>query len=272
MTESIQPLRHGEVPAESNPTGEQLLDRAQRPYRVWVPQGKAIVLGNSQEAEKELNVEAVRRDGIAVHKRMSGGGAVLLSPGCLCLGLRFAKRKELSIADYFAKASALISGVVGRELGLELRLRGTSDLACPEPQGNAIPKLDLVTGFAETAGFANGLAEAASQEKGLAEAANGAAGVTERKVAGCALYMPRDYVLYLVSILVDPDFADIEKYLAHPSKEPEYRSGRSHGDFLGGLAALSGRPVTAAQMIAWFEKKIPAEPGLDLDWELAAGA
>lgn len=253
MTESIQPLRHGEVPPETNPTGEQLLDRLQRPYRVWVPQGKAIVLGNSQEAEKELNVEAVRRDGIAVHKRMSGGGAVLLSPGCLCLGLRFAKRKELSIADYFAKASALISGVVEYELGLELRLRGTSDLACREPQGIA-------------------MAEAAALVKGLAEAAQDMPGISERKVAGCALYMPRDFVLYLVSILVDPDFADIEKYLAHPSKEPEYRSGRSHGDFLGSLAALSGRPVTAMEMIPWFEKKIPAEPGLDLDWELAAGS
>jgi lipoate---protein ligase len=251
MTESIQPLRHTEVPPESNPTGEQLLDRAQRPYRVWVPQGKSIVLGNSQEPDKELNVEAVRRDGIAVHKRMSGGGAVLLSPGCLCLGLRFAKRKELSIADYFAKASALISGVVDQRLGLELRLRGTSDLACTVPPGYAIPG---------AAGLTGGLAEAV-----------GAAGVTERKVAGCALYMPRDYVLYLASILVDPDLADIGKYLAHPSKEPEYRSGRRHEDFLGGLAALSGRPVTAAEMIPWFEKKIPAEPGLDLDWERAAG-
>jgi lipoate---protein ligase len=251
MTEPIIPLRHGDVPAESNPTGEQLLDRVRRPYRVWVPQARAIVLGNSQEAEKELNVEAVRRDGIAVHKRMSGGGAVLLSPGCLCLGLRFAKRKELSIADYFAKASALISGVVGRELGLELRLRGTSDLACAISAGPGRPRSDLAMGLAETAAAA--------------------AGISERKVAGCALYMPRDYVLYLASILVDPDFTDIEKYLAHPSKEPEYRSGRSHGDFLGCLAGLSGKPVTAAEMIPWFEKKIPAEPGLDLDWESAAG-
>lgn len=257
MSESIQPLRHTEVPAVSNPTGEQLLDRASRPYLVWVPQGKAIVLGNSQDAEKELNVEAVRRDGIAVHKRMSGGGAVLLSPGCLCIGLRFAKRKELSIAGYFAKASTLISGVVCHELGLELRLRGTSDLACQVPAGwNAAggpfrPMDSLVDG--------------------LAEAATDSAGSSERKVAGCALYMPRDFVLYLVSILVDPDFTDIEKYLAHPSKEPEYRSGRSHGDFLGGLAALSGKPITAAEMMPWFEKKIPAEPGLDLDWDRTFG-
>jgi lipoate---protein ligase len=247
MSDSLQPLRHTDVPSSGNPTGEQLLDRTVRPYRVWVPVGKAIVLGNSQQPEKELNLEAVRRDGIPVHKRMSGGGAVLLSPGCLCLGLRFAKRKELSIQEYFAKASAVISEVVAQRLGLELRLRGTSDLACVNGAG---PLAALGTRIAE------------------GEAVDG---IGERKVAGCALYMPRDFVLYLVSILVDPDFADIEKYLAHPSKEPEYRSGRSHSDFLGGLSPLSGKPIRPPEMIPWFEAKIPESPELDLDWEQASG-
>jgi lipoate-protein ligase A len=243
----IQPLRHTDVPVESNPTGEQLLDRAQAPWRVWVPHEPAIVLGNSQEAEKELNLEAVQRDGIPIHKRMSGGGAVLLSPGCLCLGLRFAKRKDVTIQDYFAKASALISEIVKHEIGLELRLRGTSDLACVIPAGRSVE-------------LGNRIAEGESSVDGVAE----------RKVAGCALYMPREYVLYLVSILVDPDFSAIEKYLAHPSKEPEYRSGRKHRDFLAGLGPLSGRALRPEDMLPWFTQKIPDWPGLDLDWELAA--
>ncbi|MDB5105786.1 MAG: putative lipoate-protein ligase [Fibrobacteres bacterium] len=247
MSDAIQPLRHNDILPEENPTGEQLLDRVQRPYRIWVPRSKAIVLGNSQDAEKELKVDAVKRDGIPVHKRMSGGGAVLLSPGCLCLGLRFAKRKEITIQDYFAKASALISGIVSRELGLDLRLRGTSDLACTMPSNGA-----SVLGTR------------------ILEGEDGVDGIRERKVAGCALYMPRDYVLYLASILVDPDFKDIDAYLAHPSKEPEYRSGRTHREFLAGLAELSGKPVRPAEMVPWFEKKIPEEPGLDLDWEIAS--
>jgi lipoate---protein ligase len=244
----INPLRHHDVPPESNPTGEGLLDRSGRPYRVWVPGGNVVVLGNSQDAERELNMEAVIRDGIPVHKRMSGGGAVLLSPGCLCLGLRFAKRKELSIHDYFAKASALISEVVLERLGLELRLRGTSDLACtPSPGGHP----GIVSG--------------------LAEVGMGVDGSMERKVAGSSLYMPRDYVLYLTSILVDPDFSDIGRYLAHPSKEPDYRAGREHAAFLGALGPLSGKNVRAGDMTDWFEQKIPAVPGLDLDWELSRG-
>jgi lipoate---protein ligase len=250
MPDAIEPLRSTDVDPAVNPTGEQLLDRAQAPFRVWVPGAQAIVLGNSQAPEMELNLDAVRQDGIPVHKRMSGGGAVLLSPGCLCLGLRFAKRKELGIHDYFAKASTLISAIVKDHLDLELRLRGTSDLACKLPVRD--------TGMIDP---------------GSAETESSVQGLMERKVAGCAMYMPRDYVLYLVSILVEPDFTAIEKYLAHPTKEPEYRSGRTHRDFLAGLGPLTaetrgGRPLNPGDMISWFTQKIPDWPGLDLDWEL----
>jgi hypothetical protein len=80
--------------------------------------------------------------------------------------------------------------------------------------------------------------------------------------------MPRDFVLYLVSILVDADISDIGKYLAYPSKEPEYRAGRKHEDFLAGLASLSTTPVRPSEFAGWLEEKIPGAPGLNLDWEL----
>lgn len=246
MTEPIQPRRPNQVPPEMDPTGERLLDRTLRPFQVWIPTHNAIVLGNSQDAEKELNVEAVQRDSIPVFKRMSGGGAVLLSPGCVCLGLRFAKRKNLTIADYFAKASALISEVALEKLGVTLRLRGTSDLACP------INELQLQLPGAN-----------------LAAVASGIDGLEDRKVAGSALYMPRDFVLYLVSILVNPVFSDFEKYLAHPSKEPPYRGKRSHAQFLASLSSLSAKSIKAEDVQDWFARKIPTLTELDLDWELA---
>jgi len=217
---TLAPLRYNESPAVRDPTGEGLLDRSVLPYRVWVPRERILVLGNSQEAEKELNAEAALSDRIPVFRRMSGGGAVLLSPGCLCVGLRFAKRKQLAIQHYFAKGYGLIRTVAGEKLGLELRQQGISDMACGD-----------------------------------------------RKVAGCALYMPRDFVLYLASIIIHPDFADMEKYLAHPSKEPDYRGGRLHRDFMTGLASLAETPVAAAEMVPWFEDAIESSLGEDLDWE-----
>jgi lipoate---protein ligase len=242
MPFSISPLRHDESPSGGDPTGEGLLDRRVRPYRVWVPQDKVLVLGNSQDAERELNAEAVLGDRVPVYRRMSGGGAVLLSPGCLCLGLRFAKRKELAIQDYFAKGSGLIRTVAGNKLGLDLRHRGISDLVCSKADG----KFPL---------GGDGVAGNPDPER-------------DRKVAGCALYMPRDFVLYLVSILIDPDFSEMEKYLAHPSKEPDYRASRSHRDFLAGLASLTERPILAGEMIPWFEEAIESVLQSDLDWEL----
>jgi lipoate---protein ligase len=229
MNAPIHPLRHEERDPSSDPTGEGLLDRSLRPWAAWVPPSPAIVLGNSQAPEKELDVANVLRDGIPVHKRISGGGAVLLSPECVCLGLRFRKRKSYSIQDYFSLGSGLIADVVRDKLGLELLPRGISDLAVALPDG-------------------------------------------DRKVAGSSLYMPRDFALYLVSILIAPDPDRISLYLAHPSQEPGYRAGRSHREFLGGLGPLSGRTLDAEEALGWFLHALPGRLRDELDWEGASEA
>jgi lipoate-protein ligase A len=61
----------------------------------------------------------------------------------------------------------------------------------------------------------------------------------ERKISGSSLYMPRECAFYLVSILVSARIADWDRYLAHPSREPDYRSGRKHGEFVTNLADLN---------------------------------
>ena len=57
-----------------------------------------------------------------------------------------------------------------------------------------------------------------------------------KKVAGTSLFRSRNYLLYQVSVLVDARKDEIEKYLDHPSREPEYRKGKPHADFVAGLA------------------------------------
>jgi lipoate-protein ligase A len=60
--------------------------------------------------------------------------------------------------------------------------------------------------------------------------------------------MPRDFALYLASIMVNPDLEAIDAYLAHPSREPEYREGRGHRDFVVGLEELAGRRLEPAKV------------------------
>lgn len=188
-----------------------------------MPEGEALVLGHSQEPEKEIQAEAVMRDGIPLYRRMGGGGAVLLSPSCVCVGLRFAKRKGRTIHDYFESGSGLIKRAVAAALRIDLETRGISDLAHAGPAGL-------------------------------------------RKVVGCSLYMPRDFALYLASIMVDPDIARIDRYLAHPSREPDYRSGRNHGEFIVGLRELSGREMKSPDLVPHLEAALDPDLLRELDW------
>ena len=103
----LRVLTHHDVEPEDNPTGEELLDRSRPPLKVWVPMGSTLVLGHSQDPERELHVATATADEVTVFKRMGGGGAVLLTPGCLCLGLRFAKQPSLGIHDYFRLGSGV---------------------------------------------------------------------------------------------------------------------------------------------------------------------
>lgn len=56
-----------------------------------------------------------------------------------------------------------------------------------------------------------------------------------RKIAGTSLYRSRNYLLYQASLLVDPKLDLIDRYLGHPTKEPEYRMGKPHREFLSSL-------------------------------------
>lgn len=59
-----------------------------------------------------------------------------------------------------------------------------------------------------------------------------------RKIAGTSIFRRKHLLVYQGSLLVEPDFETIETLLAHPSREPGYRGGRSHRDFLCSLREL----------------------------------
>jgi lipoate---protein ligase len=64
----------------------------------------------------------------------------------------------------------------------------------------------------------------------------------ERKIGGACLSRSRDLVHYTTTLLVEPDVGAMERYLLHPPREPDYRQGRSHREFVGSLHALAGVP------------------------------
>ncbi len=59
-----------------------------------------------------------------------------------------------------------------------------------------------------------------------------------RKILGSSLHLPREHALYLASILVSTPAERLDRYLRHPSREPDYRGGRKHGEFVVNLAEL----------------------------------
>ncbi len=73
----------------------------------------------------------------------------------------------------------------------------------------------------------------------------------DRKIGGSCIYRTKGLLHYATTLLVDPDLDLMERYLAHPPREPEYRHGRRHGDFVTTLCAcgLVGDPDRLARRL-----------------------
>lgn len=78
---------------EANLAADQALldaveaDPAMAALRFWESPTDCVIVGRSNAIEREVNVAACEADGVPIVRRMSGGGAVLLGPGCLCYSL-----------------------------------------------------------------------------------------------------------------------------------------------------------------------------------------
>lgn len=79
--------------------------------------------------------------------------------------------------------------------------------------------------------------------------------VGEHKIAGSALRLWRDRSLFQLSLLVDVDLELMERYLAQPSREPAYRMGRRHRDFVTTLN-LAGVAITCPQAEALLQRAL----------------
>jgi len=110
---------------------EWLLDDVERQggawLRTWQPAEEFVVLGRGNKAETEVNLDECRRAGVPVLKRSSGGGAVLLGPGCFCYSVIM----EIDSAVELASAQGTNEWMlrrVSRAFGADLSIAGDSDL------------------------------------------------------------------------------------------------------------------------------------------------
>jgi lipoate-protein ligase A len=88
--------------------------------------------------------------------------------------------------------------------------------------------------------------------KGLHQRGISDLSVDNIKIAGSAIYRSKDYLFYHCVINVAEEVSLIERYLKHPKREPDYRKGRKHSEFVTNLQNL-GYQIDIPQLITHFE-------------------
>ena len=96
--------------------------------RVWESRRAAVVVGRFGRIDREVDEPACRADKVPVVRRISGGGAVLVGPGCLNYALVLSLEARPDLRDV-ARSYDRILGWVAEALGVPgLRRAGASDL------------------------------------------------------------------------------------------------------------------------------------------------
>lgn len=92
----------------------------------------------------------------------------------------------------------------------------------------------------------------------------------DRKVGGSCIHRTKDVLYYSISLLVQADLHQIASYLRHPPKEPPYRRGRKHIDFITSLAqfpvAVDVRTFAQALERALDLRRLRVPAGLTVAW------
>ena len=184
-----------------DPLGESVLDPAQPWLRVFEPTDTRVVIGRHQDPLRECQVHACQRAGVPIHRRVAGGGTVVLAPGMVVVAARL-RHTQVGTTCYFKLMNdALIPGVAA-VADQAPQCRGYGDLTMSNPD-----------------------------DSGLMTDNNYA----RLKILGASLRQTSRMVVYLGVFLVTDAVSLMERYLALPSREPDYRGGRGHRAFCSSL-------------------------------------
>ncbi|HYO25690.1 MAG TPA: lipoate--protein ligase family protein [Lacipirellulaceae bacterium] len=217
-----------ETPAANIALDEQLLaaaEDAQLPGEVLRLWEPAapFVVQGRSSPDGEVNAAACRAEGIPILRRASGGATVVAGPGCLMY--------------------ALVLDLTRRP---ELRAIDRAHQHVIGTLAAALRPLAAAVGCAGTSDLV------------LAPPAG-----SPRKFSGNSLRVRRNHLLYHGTILYDFPLADIGRWLGRPQRQPSYRQGRDHGEFVTNLPAA--RPAIEGALIAAWDAATPLP-----SWPVAA--
>ncbi len=121
--ELIAPNPGGSV----DPLGESVLDPAQPWLRVFEPSDLRLVIGRHQDPVRELIVANSQADGVPMHRRVSGGGAVVLAPGMVVVAIRL-RNDEFGTTCHLDRVNSALIPAVAAVCGAAPLCRGHGDL------------------------------------------------------------------------------------------------------------------------------------------------
>ncbi len=202
------------TPAELLALDEVALDFTERTGRelfwTWEAATPWVVVGLGQSVSREVNLDACKAENIPVFRRCSGGGTVIQGPGCLNYAVTLRVDRDPELAS-----------ITGTNRWIMNRQREALEPVVDRPI--------KVSGHTDLA----------------LEAAAG-----QRKFSGNAQRRRRTSLLFHGTILNSFDLSLLERFLPHPSAEPEYRAGRRHSEFVTNLA-VEPAAIEVALRAAW---------------------
>lgn len=99
--------------------------------RLWEWAEHGVVLGAGGKLAEDVDEGACQADGVPIQRRSSGGGTVLLGPGCLCFTLVLAFERDPALREIRSSYAYILERLVSALEGLlpGSAPAGTSDLA-----------------------------------------------------------------------------------------------------------------------------------------------
>jgi lipoate---protein ligase len=201
-----------DTPVENLALDEALLDSAElaartapahagdhEVLRIWEPPATMVVAGSSTRLADEVHLDRCSATGVPVLRRASGGMSIVTGPGCLMYAvvLSYEKRPQFRSID---RAHQGVLETIAAALNGAL-LGATGSASVPSVRRKGIS--DLVFG--------------------------------DRKFSGNSLRCKRQHLLYHGTLLYDFNLEAISQLLKMPSRQPAYRQGRSHAEFIMNL-------------------------------------